>query len=190
MLQRTVQALAASVAALLLVTGCSNTPVPTAPPAEVDVTVPWSGNLTDVGFVNPAPMTTCAAGWAGSSQNDGSGSFGYLGAGTYTARWCGQGVSQVGTETVGAVNGGFFNITLATGELIYGNVTSGQSLGNTNCARLTEVHGEITFTGGTGRFAGRTGTGNFQATQVNSACPSLGVVRTLTGTIRAAFFNK
>jgi len=175
---------------LLLTTGCSDTPVPTAAPAEVDVTVPWSANLTDVGFVNPEPMT-CAAGFTASSQNDGSGTFGYLGAGTYTARWCARTVALVGTEGSGEVGRlGYFNITLATGEKINGEITGGQALQSTICAHLAEVHAEVTFTGGTGRFAGRTGVGTVQGTQVGSACPNLGVVRTLSVTLRSVFFNK
>lgn len=173
-----------SLAALGLLLGCDQTssvspsagssPVPV---ANAAIPLPWKESYQATGTI--APDTRCPAPLLLESD-EGGGTATHIGKYTIVNSHCVD-------PSTGALTGGTFVKTAANGDQIFGTyVGTATVIQPPSPVAIFSVNGTITFTGGTGRFAGATGSttmaGTLQADFSQAPVPTQ-VTLTMLGTI-------
>ena len=110
-------------------------------PASADDPVPFKGGFAGTDTGTPIPNTQFA-----SVTVEAGGNATQLGRFTYTA--------QITVNTATGMGSGTFVFTAANGDTVYGTVSGQAAFTPPNVLNITET---ATITGGTGRFAGATG---------------------------------
>ena len=150
-----------SLAALGLLIGCDETssvsPSPASPPlASASQSRPWKESYRATGTI--APDARCPAPLLRESDQ-GGGTATHVGKYTITNSHCVD-------PSTGALTGGSFVKTAANGDQLFGTYVGTAAVIQAPAPiGIFQVSGTLTFTGGTGRFAGARGTTSMAGTE-------------------------
>ena len=136
--------------------------------ASANTMVPLHGQLTGTGIPTGEPFA-CDPPATPSDLVQFEGTVSHLGRSASTGRGCNT-VTGFVFPTAFITQVGQTAIEAANGDLVYATYIGSVDV-NVACTALTVITLDLTITGGTGRFAGGTGTATFHGTQVPSACP-------------------
>ncbi len=131
---------------------------PTTTMGQHEQDVPIKGTASGMVIYDPANPNGCAAvpgqPFAITTRSEATGELSHLGLTVYHGAHCQTAQGQIGTVTFIAANGNELHATYVTFKVSPGPLVVGEYF---------EIGGEVTFSGGTGRFIDATGTGTMHA---------------------------